>query len=271
MICNDTIAEWFEQVQLMDMRQPSEWEAVDAELFTAQYSYIKLGLLLTKIRNTSSWKYCAGKFESFKNWCTARVHLAVWQANQYIEAAEIAMYLAGTGAEILPKNLSQCLALRKAYHAEETYYGERPQLDAAWANVTEHYQGHQITAGKIHAIVDPDWQENQPSKIDKTIVDRAVQNAAKKGMTLNEYLEDLIGQDEYDPESVSSTPHPIDPELAQAVDALDRQFQKQPDRTVTTTQKRTQALNMFDNLMNDLVGQFIPPVNRTSKSKPKPA
>ena len=259
MIIHNTLEQWVDEIQMLDMHQPSEWEDVDEELFTAQYSYIKLGLLLTKIRNTASWKYCTGKFESFKAWCQARVNVAVWQATQYIEAAEIAMYLVRTGCEVLPKNLSQCLALRKAYHAEVSYYGERPQLDAAWANVTNHYQPHQITAGKIHATVDPDWLDNQPSKIERTIVDRAVQQAAKRGMTLNEYLGELIGADE-DEGAVDPNPSYIpDQAEVEALDALDLKF-----KAIKTEKIIEATVDSFDRLMHDLIGQFIPSVHRTS-------
>jgi hypothetical protein len=218
----DTIADWVEDVNVLDMKQPTEWEIVDSELFTAQYSYIKLGLLLTKIRNTSAWKYCGTKLESFKAWCQSKINLNVWQANQYIDAAEIALYLIGTGTSVLPKNLSQCLALRKAYQAEESYYGERPQLDAAWAQVTNHYQPHQITAGKIHAIVDPDWADNQPSKIDRTIVDRAVELAKKRGVDLNEYLGDLLDEDAalYDEWATNQDDPEDDPQLNAEMQAI---------------------------------------------------
>jgi hypothetical protein len=254
---HNTLNQWVDEIQFLDMRQPSEWEEVDEELFTAQYSYIKLGLLLTKIRNTSSWKYCAGKFESFKAWCQSRVNVAVWQATQYIEAAEIAMYLARSGCEVLPKNLSQCLALRKAYHAEVTYYGERPQLSAAWANVTNHYQPHQITAGKIHAIVDPDWIDNQPSKIDRSIVDRAIQQAAERGLTLNEYLGELISADE-DEGSVDPNPSQTpDQEQIEILDALDLKF-----KAIKTEKIIEATVNQFDRLMDNLIGQFIPPIHR---------
>ncbi len=223
---NDTISDWVEDVNILDMKQPSEWENVDQELFTAQYSYIKLGLLLTKIRNTCGWKYCASKFDSFKTWCQSRINLNVWQANQYIDAAEIALYLIGTGVKVLPKNLSQCLALRKAYQAEESYYGERPQLDAAWAQVTNHYQPHQITAGKIHAMVDPEWADNQPLKIDRALVDRIAQQAKARGMNLNEYLGELLDDDkqqnDYWEDYVTNIDNP-DPELnAEQLAILDR-------------------------------------------------
>jgi hypothetical protein len=256
----NTLNQWVDEIQFLDMHQPAEWEQVDEELFTAQYSYIKLGLLLTKIRNTASWKYCAGKFESFKAWCQSRVNVAVWQATQYIEAAEIAMYLARTSCEVLPKNLSQCLALRKAYHAEVTYYGERPQLSAAWANVTNHYKPHEITAGKIHATVDPDWLDNQPSKIDRSIVDRAVQQAAERGMTLNEYLGELIGADEDEGSVVPKPSYLPDQEAIEILDALDREFKAigsiEPKKIMET------AVNSFDRLLDNLIGQFIPPVQR---------
>jgi hypothetical protein len=259
-----SLEDWYREIQDIDIKDPWGWDWLNNQLFNTQYSYIKLGFLLTKIRNTCAWKYCGEKFHSFKQWCREIVHLPIWQVNQYIEASEIANYLKNHASGVLPKNLAQCMALKKAYHAEVEYYGERPQLDAAWANVTHHYKPHQITAGKIHATVDPDWQDNQPSKIERTIVDRAVQQAAKKGMTLNEYLGDLIGQDEYE-ETIDLNPtetqSDITDEQVAALDALDRQF-KAIDKPVEPKKIIDRTVDSFDRLMDNLIGQFIPPVQR---------
>jgi hypothetical protein len=235
------------------MHQPSEWDEVDAQLFDSQYGYIKLGLLLTKIRNTSAWKYCGTKFDDFKTWCRSMINLPVWQATQYIEAAEIALYLVRTGNTMLPKNLSQCLALRPAYHAEEGYYGDRPQLDAAWANVTNHYQAHQITAGKIHAIVNPDWQDKQATKPSKTMLDRAAKIAKERGISIDELLSDLLDgyeepiADAADVDDVVT----LNQEQQEIVDRVEYQWLKpQPEKIVET----------FDRLMDNLVGRLIPKV-----------
>lgn len=265
MSINDTIEDWVDDVNRLDMKQPDEWQNVDEQLFTAQYSYIKLGLILTKIRNTTAWKYCAGKFESFKNWCQIKINLQVWQANQYIEASEIALYLIGTGAKVLPKNLSQCLALKKAYDAEESYYGERPQLDAAWNAVTNNYQPHQITAGKIHAIVDPDWESSQMTKIDKSIANRAWQQAKKRGMTMNEYLQNLLDEDEeQEIYSDDYLQQPGQTELNDEQKALIDRVEYQWLKPKTT--KPTESIIEIGNNLIDRMDEFF-----NSMLKPKPA
>jgi hypothetical protein len=263
-----SIEQWHEEVEFLEMKHPQDWDMIDNDLFTCQYGYIKLGFLLTKIRNTCGWKYCRDKFSSFKNWCQSRIKLSVWQVNQYIEAAEIARYLNTHSSGLLPKNLSQCLALKKAYDAEVGYYEERPKLIEAWTQITEQYPAHQITAGKIHAIADPDWVNSQISKVDRATTARAARQAAKRGMTLNEYLAELMDQEEYEESFVPDpNPEPQSPEIIEVMDNLDRKFQAITQSVVSIPSKIIfdNALDRLDELMNSLIGQFIPPTKGVAR------
>lgn len=255
----ETIQDWVEEIDDLDMKDPSHWWQIECELTSSQYSYIKFGLLLTKIRNKCGWKYCGDKFASFKDWCLARIHLPIWQVNQYIEAAEIATYLRNFGARILPKNLSQCLALKKAYEAEEGYYGERPQLESAWEQVTNHYQPHQITAGKIHAIVDPEWADNQPSKIDKQLANRVWEQAKKRGMDINEYLQNLLDEDEeqeiYSEDYLADSDKQFqpNPEQQAIIDRVEYQWLKPQAAKKSIVETGNEIIDRMDDFFNAML------------------
>lgn len=248
----DTIARWEIEVSDLDARQPSEWEDLDRYLNESQYSYIRLGLLLEKIRNKCYWKYAAGKFGSFKEFCQRRMDLTIWQANSYIESAKVAIYLANAGYVQIPRNFSQAASLIPAYNDEVGYYQDRPVLERVWEQAC---QLPKITANAIKSLINPDWEPpSRLGKIDKILYDRAAKQAKKKGMSVDEYLEDLIGADEYEEafETIDVVVTEPDPELGAIVDRLERKWQgvKIVDLSVDT----------FDNLMHNLIGNFIPKV-----------
>lgn len=253
MTITDTIDRWEIEIADLDGREPSEWEAIDLSLNESQYSYIRLGLLLEKIRNKCYWKYTAGKFGSFKDWCRERMDLTIWQANSYIESAKVAIYLANAGYTKIPRNFSQAAALIPAYNDEVDYYQSRPVLERVWEAACKLKK---ITANAIRSIINPDAIEKESTKLPKHLRDRAAKQAAKKGMSIDEYLADLIGQDEYQDDIIDAeiSPEVItepDPELGRVVDRLERSWKPNLiDRSVES----------FDNLMNNLVGNFIPRV-----------
>jgi hypothetical protein len=256
------IDDWLDQVARMDARNPQAWWNLDLQLAENQYSYIKLGLLLEKIRNNSYWKYCGEKLSSFKQFCLNKINLTCWQANSYIEAAKIAIYLKDAGFTVLPKNYSQALALGKVYQAEVGYYLDRPALEQAWSNITTANEPSEITANKIRAEVDPGWAERQPIKLPQRILDRAKKMAKLKGMTVEEFLGDLmdgaedLGREPIEPAtSIEETT-----ELDQVLDDLDLEFpalstgvptaDRQIDRTVTVDEISLMELRLQHMILN---------------------
>lgn len=214
----DIIDKWVSEILTLDTKWATDWDDWDNYLDESQYSYVRLGLLLEKIRNTSFWQLVAGKFSSFRDWCSARMKLNIWQVNSYIEAAQVALYLNGADLEI-PRNYSQAVALIPAYKAEEGYYGERPELDRVWA---EACKLKKVTADAIKRIFDPSIVEKESTKLSKGFLEKAKKAAAKQGLTLEEYLEHLIDADTDEGAVIETLP--FTPEEDAAVDNLDRQF-----------------------------------------------
>jgi hypothetical protein len=214
----DIIDNWLDEILRLDTQWAEDWEDWNDCLDQSQYSYVRLGLLLEKIRNTTYWKLAAGKFSSFREWCLVRMKLNIWQANSYIDAAQVATYLSNS-TDGIPRNYSQAVALIPAYKAEEEYYGERPQLDRVWAEASKLKK---VTADAIKRIFDPSIVEKESTKLSKIFLDKAKQAAAKQGLSLEEYLDRLIDSDNSEGAPVDSMP--ITPEQEAALDDLDRQW-----------------------------------------------
>jgi hypothetical protein len=112
------IEEWKADLFDLNFKDVDGWSDANRALASAQYAYIKFGLILEKIRNQCAYKYCEDKLKTFAQFCRQKLKLTVWQANSYIEAADTAMYLADSGFEVLPKNYSQAAVLTKAKKLE---------------------------------------------------------------------------------------------------------------------------------------------------------
>lgn len=248
---NELIDYWQYSIMHLDASDMTE---VENELMISEYAYIKLGLILEKVRNQCMWKKCLEKFSDFRSFCQRKVNLTIWQATNAIKSAEVAVKLSFLGFTELPRNASQ--ALKMAGLSIE-------RLGEVWGNVLKNYPGHEITAGKIHATIDPEWAEKQPSKIERAIVQRAAKQAAKKGMELNEYLDDLLGQDEWDEVTdPNPTDNPIEvtQEQAAIVDALDLRFQAQAQSKVSIEPKKIieHATDTFDRMRAEMFDRYLP-------------
>lgn len=260
----DIIDNWIDEIQYLDTKWAEDWDDWENYLDESQYSYIRLGLLLEKIRNTNYWKLAQGKFTSFREWCLSRMKLNIWQVNSYIEASKIALYLNGGNLEV-PRNYSQAVALIPAYKAEEGYYGERPELDRVW---DEACKLKKITADAIKRIFDPSIVETESTKLSKGFLEKAKKAAAKQGLTLEEYLEHLIDADT--DEGAVVEPLPFTQEDRSAVDSLDRQFRSiapnpQPEVSivpvaipVATVPVVQQVGNAIDRMRQAMYDRYFP-------------
>jgi hypothetical protein len=212
----DIIDKWIQEILRLDAKWSEDWIEWDEYLDECQYSYIRLGLLLERIRNTNYWKLAAGKFSSFREWCEARMKLNIWQVNSYIESAQVAIYLRENDNGV-PRNYSQAVALIPAYKAEEGYYGERPQLTRVWEEASKLKK---ITADAIKRIFDPSIVEKESTKLSKSFLEKARQAAAKQGLSLEDYLDHLVEADNDEGGLPNSTPVTLEQELA--IDELER-------------------------------------------------
>ncbi len=220
------IAEWKTDLFDLNFKDSDGWSDSNRELAASQYAYIKFGLILEKIRNESAYKYCQDKLKTFAQFCRQKLKLTVWQANSYIEAAATAMYLANSGFEILPKNYSQASVLTKAKKLATGYYQDHPILEEIWSNLIANSESEKITASAIEKAIDPLYEQKQSLKLPKRILARAKIQARAKGMTVEEYLDELMNGDLEDPpiESDDEVASQITAEMSKIVDEVELQW-----------------------------------------------
>jgi hypothetical protein len=232
----DLIEEWKADLFDLNFKDADGWSDANRTIASAQYAYIKFGLILEKIRNECAYKYCEDQLKTFAQFCRQKLKLTVWQANSYIEAADTAMYLANSGFEILPKNYSQAAVLTKAKKLETGYYQDRPLLEQIWGSLVANTASEKITASAIEKAIDPDYDEKQSLRLPKRLLARAKIQARLRGITVEEYLDELMDADAdegciVDPE----TAIPVTLEMSQIIDELELQWLEPKSAQITAT------------------------------------
>jgi hypothetical protein len=246
---HDLIAEFEDDVRQLDS---DDIDDTEYQLITNQYAYVKFGLILEKIRTRSWWLKCAEKFDDWRSFCQSKINLNIWQAANAIKSAQVVMRLAWLGFTEFPRNASQALKMSEL---------SIERLGEVWGNIIAKHQGHKITAQAIEDEIKPAVRNAiENVRIPVAVADKLRQQAIEKGLTLTEYLGQLANGEPDEVEPTVTTLHDVDPELAAAVDVLDRQFTR--SSSIGPTQIIDRTLDSFDRIMTDLVGRFIPPVVR---------
>jgi hypothetical protein len=269
----DLIAEWKTDLFDLNFKDIDGWSDSNRELAAAQYAYIKFGLILEKIRNESAYKYCQDKLKTFAQFCRQKLKLTVWQANSYIEAADTAIYLANSGFDILPKNYSQASVLTKAKKLEMGYYQEHPILEEIWSNLIANSESEKITASAIEKAIDPLYEQKQSLKLPKRLLARAKIQARAKGMTVEEYLDELMNGDVEDCpiESDCEVANQVTAEMSKIVDEVELQWlesiaenishQSEPISIIAVVVEKIEvAIDKLDNLRWRLLGRYFPQI-----------
>lgn len=256
----ELIDEWKDEVLWLDFKDESGWSDGNKAIAESQYAYIKFGLILEKIRNSCAYKYSVDKLKTFAQFCKEKLKLTVWQANSYIDAADTAIYLSNCGFNILPKNYSQATVLAKAKKAETDEYHGHPKLQDVWVEVISSNAPEKITATSIEKVLDPQYEEKQSLKLPKHLLDRAKIQAKAKGMTVEEYLGELMDYDAEPPETAQQTAPSIEvtDEMIRSLDELELTWKKPVEKKIEKPQRVNATVEGFDNFMDYLVGRFLP-------------
>ena len=233
----DLVEEFQIDVAYLDRGDIDETEY---QLLINQYAYVKFGLILERVRNECLWNRCREKFKDFKQFCQTIVNQNIWQVLNAIKSAQVAVRLVWLGYTDLPRNASQALKLADL---------SIQRLGEVWGNVLNSFPAHKITASAIESQINPDKPvTSETLRLPAHIADGLRRQAIERGLTLTQYLEQLASGESDAAEQIDPVPSPVDPEIAAVMDALDRKFKTDPN----------QIIDRFDELMNGLVGQFIP-------------
>ena len=234
----------------------SEVDDWEADLMTNQYAYLKFGLLLERVRNGCWWNRCKEKFADFRSFCQRKINLNIWQVANAIKSANVAVKLAQLGFEQFPRNASQALKLADL---------SIERLSEVWGQVIKNSEGHKITALAIESQINPDKKSiNSTLRLPTSVIEDLTEQAMEYGLTLQEYLKRLASGEQFDPGHEAESTEQIDPVAVEILDALDLKFQSiepiEPKKIIET------AVNEFDRLMDNLIGQFIPPVRKATRA-----
>jgi hypothetical protein len=247
----DLVAEFQSDILDLDRREMDE---VEWELMNNQYSYIKFGLILEKVRNQSWWKNCVEKFNDFRQFCQSKINLNIWQAANAIKSAQVAIRLAFLGFEELPRNASQ--ALKMADLSIE-------RLGEVWGQVLKTCQGHKITAGAIEMAVNPDKQSSTETlRLPAGVAEALRRQAIDYGLTLPEYLERLANGEQLEPEPPTSEPTISDEDMNEIMDNLDLKFAKlsKSQGRKSVAQIASQVADSIDSLFTGILGNICQPM-----------
>lgn len=249
----DLVNEFQSDILDLDRRDMDE---VEWQLMNSQYSYIKFGLVLEKVRNQCMWKACVEKFADFRQFCQRKVNLNIWQVANAIKSAQVAVRLAFLGFEELPRNASQ--ALKMADLSIE-------RLGEVWGNVLATCQGHKITAGAIEMAINPDKQSSTETlRLPAGVAEALRRQAINYGLTLPEYLERLANGEELEPEPPTSEPTISDEDMTEIMDNLDLKFAKlsKSQGRKSVTQIASEVASSIDDLFTGILGNICrtPPI-----------
>jgi hypothetical protein len=243
----------------LDILEDRDTAGIETQLLESQYSYIKLGLLLQKVRSGKIWEFCQGQYQNFRHFCQQLLGINDWQALNIIKAANVAIQLFEHGYQDLPRNPSQAIELAGL---------GLERMVEVWDKVTADTAAHRITAAVIKSQVHPDAQPSKASiSLPIALRDKIAAEALELGISSAEYLERLVnGEVESQGRVVES------PEISQADrDAIDKleqtwipnpntQKSKPPRSTPPTiAEVQTSVVEGFDNLMNSILGGFVRP------------
>ncbi len=231
--------------------------AIESNILTAQYSYVKLGLILSKVREHKLWEHFQGQYKSFASFCASMLGMNNWQAMNIIKAAKVAIELFEHGYKDLPRNASQAVELAGL--------GLEKMLEV-WDRVTSDHAPHKITAAVIKTEVNPDAQ---PAKATITIPvalrDKIAAEAMELGISSTEYLERLVSGQLADSGRVVEVDD-ISDEDKEAIDKLEqtnwtpnpntKKTSKSPNSKPTVTEITNTVVNGFDDLMSSILGGF---------------
>ncbi len=181
------------------------------------------------------------------------------------------MYLANSGFDILPKNYSQASVLTKAKKLETGYYQEHPILEEIWSNLIANSESEKITASAIEKAIDPFYEQKQSLKLPKRLLARAKMQARAKGMTVEEYLDELMNGDVEDPsiESDREVASQVTAEMSKIVDEVELQWlepiaenitlRREPTSIIAAAIEKIEAtIDLLDNLRWRLLGRYFP-------------
>ena len=154
-------------------------------------NWVRVGLVAEKMRYLKLWRE---KFTSFADYCQQALGKSHWQISRIIKAARVTILLARAGFSTLPTCEAQASKLVK-------FLPDPQLLVEKWREVLRSVPKHLITA---NAIGEAFGEEPPKEKISlsKQLKGKLKRKALELGVSVEELLEDFLGQQDQVEEEV---------------------------------------------------------------------
>ena len=175
-----------EYARNIDRQTPVEFDPgyIEFEFQSNRLAYVRNGLLLAKLKYLKLYKeFGDGTFSSF---CRERLQITRWQVNDTIKAARVTMDLVYAGFEILPKNISQAIALASL---------KGDKLVESWRKVITSIATDKITHKSIRNLLFPTTElavTKASIQVPRTLHEDIHREAAKRGIAIADLLRTMF-------------------------------------------------------------------------------
>ncbi|MDY7005948.1 MAG: hypothetical protein SWX82_18980 [Cyanobacteriota bacterium] len=169
-----------------------------------KYAYILEGMMLRAFQIYRLYEHLG--YKNFKTFCKEEHEKSPWQCNQIIKAALISWGLICKGFKKIPNCVAQATRLFDAYVQSED---EGFTIEKAWQRCLNVASGlnKTITANFIQSVVsDEPAKECKQIKIPVDTWKKLKAKADEEGLSLEDYLEELVKEEESEPQEEESTP-----------------------------------------------------------------
>lgn len=240
------------------------------QIWYDSFGFVRMGIAARTIKLQKLWN----RKDEYKNWsdfCVRGLGKTAWAIDRTIDAALVVMKLIDFGHTILPTCEAQC---RPLVGFLSDINGK---ISEVWDEVTAYYEPSKITAGKIENVARPD-KAIKAEKIGKTTMQRLERVAKERGVSIDQLLDELLDEVE-EPLEIQTPPIPT-PDLPdrfeQIMEDLDLKFAASSNHPPATQPRpkpkpdpipASRIINALDDIMNGLIGQFIPPPSRKKTAK----
>lgn len=147
-------------------------------------NWVRVGLVAAKVR---LYRLYQRHFRTFQEFCSQKLGYTTWRINRIIKAALVVKELAEKGFKILPKCEAQASCLVK-------YEGE--ELCQKWQQVIDALPAHRITAMAIDDELGHERKKRERIPLSSKIAKRLRQRALQAGMSVEEFLEQILDDED---------------------------------------------------------------------------
>lgn len=236
------------------------------QIWEDSFGFVRVGIAAELVRSRKLWNK-SKLYKDWKDYCTKALKKTSWAIDRTIDASKVVMRLIEFGHSILPSCEAQCRPMVGMMR------NMCEGLSEAWQSVTDELSPTKITATSIDNIINPD-REPKLDKLNKGTMKRLSKVAKEQGMTVEELIDEMLDERQ-EPIELEPLPRPIEPtpdDFEQIMDDLDLKFAAEstveviPIKPTPKPQPEpipaSRIINALDDIMNDLVGQFIPRPDR---------